>query len=405
VSSHRVLAAAAALREFGLAEISAFCDEQPPTIVDILAAAAPAVELVGEQRWRVADLAAVRREVRRGAPVAGRALPVPHECPDRDPDARLQLAEETLVACRAEPSAGRRRVMVATAVNHLRQVLAVTLPERSPWWSVELAPDLLDHELRHHPDRLVVVRLQLGIVVARLAEGNVTGNPVSADELIAAVTRFRDEPLLADRSLQGLVGGLVDLATAPDSAPTAPVDRLIIAVARRRSRVRAEHDLGAAMRALEPLMRSLGAGQVQPRVHDLFQTLRRLPDGRDHAVVYSDLLHVLPAQLRWHPTGEPLPGALVEVVAEPAVSVHLQHCARTLEADLVHSPFGSETALIGQAAHVFRELAEEQAGLDGTVVSRADVARSELLALAKAPVWPPAAAPPLHAAEYFGVRT
>jgi hypothetical protein len=306
----------------------------------------------------------------------------------------LQLAEETLVACRVEPSDRRRRVMVATAMNHLRQVLAVTLPDRSPWWSGELGPDLLDHELRHHPDRLVVVRLQLGIVVARLAEGNVTGHPVPTEELIATVAHFRDEPLLAERSLQGLVGGLLDLVTAQESPRVAPADRLIIAVARRRARVRAERDVGAAMHTLEPLLRSLGIDRDQPRVHDLFQTLRRLPDGRDHAVVYSDLLHVLPAQLRWHPTGEPLPGALVEVVAEPAVSVHLQHCARTLEADLVHSPFGSDTALIGQAAHVFRELAEQQAGLDGTVVSRADEARTELLALAKAAVWPAAAAPP-----------
>jgi hypothetical protein len=101
----------------------------------------------------------------------------------------------------------------------------------------------------------------------------------------------------------------------------------------------------------------------------------------------------VPAQLRCHPAGELLPGALVEVVAEPAVSVHLRQCARTLEADLVHSPFGSDTALIGQVAHVFQELAEEHAGLDDTVVSRTDEARSELLRLAKAPIWPPAAVP------------
>ena len=87
-----------------------------------------------------------------------------------------------------------------------------------------------------------------------------------------------------------------------------------------------------------------------------------LPDGRDHAVVYADLLHVVPAQLHWLSAGELLPGALVEVVAEPAVSVHLRRCARTLEADLVHSPFGSDAALIGQVAHVFQELARRTPG-------------------------------------------
>jgi hypothetical protein len=82
-------------------------------------------------------------------------------------------------------------------------------------------------------------------------------------------------------------------------------------------------------------------------------------------------------------------------VVEPAASVHLRRCARALEADLAHSPFGSDTALIGQVAHVFQELAEEHSVLDGSVVSRADEARSELLRLAKAPVWPPVSEPAL----------
>jgi hypothetical protein len=389
MTEQRVLAAAAVLREFGLAEISAFCDEQPPEIVSILASAAPAVEASGEERWRVVDLPAVRRKARRGTSPVVR----PRPGPDESPGARLELAEETLAACRVEPSPHRRRMMVASAMNHLRQVLATTLPDRLPWWRVELGTDLLDHELRNHPDPVHAVRLQLGVAVARLAEGNVTGNPVPAEELIETAARFRNEPLLSDRSLHGLVSGFVDLATAQESPPAAPVDRLIVAIARRRTRAQVERDLGAALHALEPLLRTLGAGHAHPYIHDLFQTVGRLPDGRDHAVVYADLLHVVPAQLHWLPTGELLPGALVEVVAEPAVSVHLRHCARTLEADLVHSPFGSDAALIGQVAHVFQELAEEQSGLDGTVVSRADEARSELLRLAKAPIWPPAAVP------------
>lgn len=385
----RVYAAAAALREFGITEISAFCDEQPPAIAEILASAAPAVEPAGEERWRVVDLAAVRREAQRGAPSPGPSLLSLRE----GPSARLKLAEETLVACRHEPSTQRRRMMVATATNHLRQVLAATLPRSSPWWSVDLRTDVLDEELRRHSDPEVAVRLRLGIVVARLAEGNVTGHPVPPDELIEAVERFRNEPLLGDQRLQGLVGGFVDLATAQESPHAAPVDRLIVAVARRRAQARAQRDLHAALRALEPLVRSLWSGHARAPVRDLLRPMGRLPDGSDHAVVYSDLLHVLPTQLCWHSRGEPLPGALVEVVAEPAVTLHLRHSARALEADLAGSPFGSDTALIGQAAHVFQELAEEHAGLDGTVVHRADRARSELLQLAKASVWPQAADP------------
>jgi hypothetical protein len=389
MTSQQVLAAAAVLREFGLAEISAFCDERPPEIISILASAAPAVEPSGKERWRVVDLPAVRREARRGIPTPVRRRTSANE----DPGSRLELAEAVLAACRVEPSPYRRRVMVASAVNHLRQVIAVTLPDRLPWWTVDLGADRLRHELRRHPDPVEAVRLQLGVAIARLAEGNVSGHPVPASELIETVARFRDEPLLGDRRLHGLVDGFVDLATAQVSRPEAPVDRLIVAVARRRARARVERDLDAGLHTLEPLLLTLGHRQAQPGVHDLFETVGRLPDGRDHAVVYADLLHVVPAHLQWYPRGEPLPGALVEVVAEPAVSVHLRRCARALEADLAHSPFGSDTALIGQAAHVFQGLAEEHASLDGSVVSRTDEARSELLRLAKAPVWPPATEP------------
>jgi hypothetical protein len=389
MTEQSVFAAAAALREFGLTEISAFCDEQPPAIVEILASAAPAVEPISDERWRVVDLAAVRIQAGRGAPQPAPSL---LDLPE-NPDARLRLAEETLVACRHEPSAPRRRMMVATATNHLRQVVAATLQRPSPWWLVDLRTDALDQEIRRHSSPEVAVRLQLGIVVARLAEGNVTGHPVPTNELIDALAWFRNEPLLGDHQLQGLVGGFVDLATAQEFPHTAPVDRLVVAVARRRARARAQRDLSAALHGLEPLIRSLGSGHARAPVRDLVHTMGRLPDGLDRAVVYSDLLHVLPAQLRCYPQGEPLPGALVEVVAEPAVTLHLRHCARTLEADLVHSPFSSDTALIGQVAHVFQELAEEHAGLDGTVVHRADRARSELLQLAKAAVWPPAADP------------
>lgn len=387
-----VLAAAAALREFSLEEIAAFCDERPPAIVGILAAAGPVVERVAPgpdaaaaQRWRVVDLDGLRRTLRRGAPDPARVGPVA----DVTTGARLQLAEETLVACGAEPSPQRRRVLVATAVNHLRQVLAGTL-ELPRWWDVDLAGDRLDRELRHHHDPATAVRLRLGVAVARLAEGNAAGRPVPTGELIETVTHFRREvPLLGGDRLHGLVGGFFDLVTAQLASVAAPaVDRLVIAVARRRIRAQVDRDLDGAMDALDPLLRALGTGPRRTPVQDLHQMLGHLPDGRDHAVVYADLLQILPAQFRWHSQGEPLPGALVEVVTEPAVSDQLSRWARTLESDLVGSPFRSDTALIGQAAHVFQELAEQGAGLDDGVLTRGDQTRSELLTLAKAPVWP-----------------
>ncbi|MGI9000686.1 MAG: hypothetical protein ACR2GH_03375 [Pseudonocardia sp.] len=386
MTADQVLAAAAALREFSLEEIAVFCDEQPPVIADILASAGPAVERVeqdhegepGEQHWRVADLAGLRSALRRGTTrdPAGPA-------PDETAGARLEYAEETLVGCEAEPSAERRRVMVATAVNHLRQVLATTLPSRPPWWMVELAGDELEHELRQHPDPAIAARLQLNVAVARLAEGNVAGIPIPTSELIERATHFHGTiPLLGGQRLQGLARGFIDLATAQLAPTAAPaIDRLVVAVARRRLR---ECDLDAAMQRLGPLLRTLDTVPDRTPCQGLYLPLGQLPDGSDRAIVYADLLQILPPDLRWQPQSEPLPGALVEIVAELAASDYLSRCARTLEADLAHSPFYSDSALIGQVAHVLQELAQRDAGMH----AQCDTTRSKLLALAKATVWP-----------------
>ena len=232
MSAQRVLAAAAVLREFGLAEISAFCDERAPEIIAVLAAAAPAVERSGAEQWRVVDLPAIRREARRGVPTIAR------HSQDANPGPRLELAEAVLSACRIEPSPHRRRVMVASAVNHLRQVIAVTLPDRPPWWQVDLDAERLGTSsaatsIPSTPSGCSWTSPSPGWPRATSA-----GNPIPAGELIETVARFRDEPLLEDSRMRGLVGGFVDLATAQASRPDEPVDRLLVAVARRRARCR-----------------------------------------------------------------------------------------------------------------------------------------------------------------------
>jgi hypothetical protein len=111
-----------------------------------------------------------------------------------------------------------------------------------------------------------------------------------------------------------------------------------------------------------------------------------MPHDRLRLVVYTDLLDLLPRQLDVALTGQVLPGALVEAVAGTAASDHLRACAAAIETDLVHSPFRSDSALIGQVVHVFQDLAVREADVDGSVVDRAERTRIELLSLAGVPV-------------------
>jgi len=175
---------------------------------------------------------------------------------------------------------------------------------------------------------------------------------------------------------------------------------LIVAVARRRVRAKVGTDPAGAIRELEPMIRVLGSAPDRPP-RDLHRTVQQLPDGRDVAVVYMDLLPLVPRQYRWQRIGEPLPGALVELVADPWVSEHLSTCASALETDLARSPYGSDRALIGQTAHVFQRLAEQTAGIDGGGILRGNQARSELLDLAMPTVWPP----PTTGGDDLGPRT
>lgn len=394
-----MLAAAAALREFTVDDLAACCDEQPPDIETILRGAGAHLERIGTgstaapARWRVVDLAGLRRAlaVRAEAAPPGQ----PHRRVAAPSTSRLLLAEQTLGECAAADSADERRILVATAKNHLRQVLAAVQPRHCPWWSVDFSLQRLGESIEQHPDQPAFTRLRLDVALACLAEGDATGRPVPLPDLVATVLEFqRLAALLEDPQLRDLVGRFFDLVLAqlapPDRSSVAAPDRLLAAVARRRLRARVEHGVGAAMRALVPLLESLGAPRrpAQAQQRGLCQVLGHLPDGRDRVLVYSDLLQILPRQCLWQPAGEPVPGALVEAVTEPQTTTRLASCAEALERDLVRSPFGSDAALIGQAAHIFQHLAEQAVPLDGTVLARSDRTRSELLRLAKAPGWP-----------------
>ncbi|MGH3898147.1 MAG: hypothetical protein ACRDTA_07805 [Pseudonocardiaceae bacterium] len=412
MSVERVLAAAAALRSFTVDELAAFCDEQSPAIVAILDAAKDRVERTDDDadpsvtRWRVVDLDGLRGDLAARAEQSwpSQAPAEPYRPVSTPSATRLLLAEQTLSKCAATESLVERRILVATAKNHLRQIVASTLPGKHPWWSVELSLQGLGEAIEGHPDSPASTRLRLNVALACLAERDTAGHPVPARDLVDTVLRF--QPLataLEDPQLRGLVGRFFDLVIAqlvPRDRSSVPApERLITAVARRRVRALVEHGVGAAMHSLVPLLKNLSGRSGLACERGLYQMLGHLPDGRDRVIVYADLLQILPRQCTWQAEAELVPGALVEAVTEPTATTCLTHSAKALEYDLARSPFGSDAALIGQAVHVFQDLAEQVASLDGSVRARSDRTRSELLTLAKAQIWRPVTAPPGTARE------
>ena len=394
MSTQRVLAAAAALREFSLEEVAVFCDEPPSVIVKVLENTAGAVTRLrdgptGRQVWRVQDPEGLRRRVDAEQP-AGEPLDAPADKARVDVShaTRLQYAEQTLIECGRGQSSDERRVLLATAMNHLRQVVANTLPPGRPWWAVELSPIELGVELSRYTDAATFTRLQLDVEVASLTEHDLTGRPVATKVLTDTVQRLQPLTSLLDQQrMHGVVGRFFDLVIAQvapnqESSVAAP-GRLLTALARRRVRAEVEHSLDGAMRSLVPLLTNIGRDDGD-RQHGLYEVLADLPGGREHIVVYSDLLQLLPRQFGWQAAAERLPGALTEAVTESATSSHLKLCANMLEQDLLRSPYGSEPALIGSAVHVFHQLAEKGAGFDDSIRSRSDRTCCELLSLAKA---------------------
>jgi len=190
--------------------------------------------------------------------------------------------------------------------------------------------------------------------------------------------------------LRDVVDRFVDLAgdltrLSVDDVPRSPAPaRLLSALAWRRVRTQVEPDVERASHQVVSLLRWL---EDRPPATDagcsrLFRFRDHLRDGWNRITVYSDLLQILPSQCEWQPQDELVPGVLVEAVADsPAVS-HLQAFADALEANLVHAPWGSDSALIGITAQVFDDLAARSAQLDREVLPRCAQTRMELLTLA-----------------------
>ena len=140
-----VLTAAAALHEFSLGQVSAYCNGDRREVQEVLDSFGRFFDDAGrpagadeERRWRVADMAALRAEIARDLPadgqgaVGGRDIRQPSQpvLSGRSLRSRLLLAEETLVDCGSQPSAAHRRVMARTVMNYLQQVVVAARPGR-----------------------------------------------------------------------------------------------------------------------------------------------------------------------------------------------------------------------------------------------------------------------------------
>ena len=410
-----VLAAAAALHEFTLGQVAAYCNGERPEVRDVLDNSrqffAPVGGPAGEPRWRVTDPTALRAAIARESTAE---TPPPRRA--RDPDAleaRLLLAEETLVDCGDEPSPASRRIMATTVTNYLQQVVAARSPDHADWW--DLCPDpSLDRRSAEpgrsrlpedaFPERdgpVSMIRIRTDLALARMTACEANGETMDVDYLLDTAIETKRlfatadvDPRRAARLLDRLWDLSRDLTTPPGhdsaaSARTVAPARLLSAVAWRRACVRAEDDGPAIARELVGLLQGLSTGPL-PISDDhrmpLYQVLDDLGQGRRRVAVYSDLLHLLPRHCQVKQMEQILPGALVEAETDAAAASHLSGYASRIERDLVRSPFRSDSALIGQVVHVFQDLAVQEATEDGDVVERGERTRAELLTLAGVPV-------------------
>jgi hypothetical protein len=402
MSSRRVLGAAAALREFTIDQVGVFCDEEPQDIVRILEQAGDRLRRIPADpadppeadRWLVVDLAGLRRDLALTDQGPTESLPTRRALDAHEATTtRLDLAEESLAECASEPTAAGRRILVSTAQNHLRQVVAQAFDRRTSWWSLELSPETVRAELQEHPAPSTGPRLELDVAMAQLAECDATGHRVSMHELLRTVARVEQlAPLLDELRLAPLVERFVDLVTGQVSvgAALAAPQRLITALTRRRARARVGQGLGQAIHDLFPILRSLADDENHQQLYTL---LDQRPDGRHHVVVYVDLLALLPRHLQCSTGPERLSGTLVEAVTEPAASTRLNGYARELAHDLVESSFRNDKSLIGATMQVFQKLAERDGVQDETMQARCDNTRHELFNLATISSWSPATGP------------
>jgi len=389
MSRASVLAAALSLRRFTVPEITPYCDEDLDAVATILAGCPGLLGSDGE-RWRVVDPALVREEIAVDRPTVATHRPEP---PQRSQvlAARMLLAEETLLECGDEPSPEIRSTMASTAANHLRHVVATCAPTARPWWQVDLDRDAAEVELDAAGTMITPARVRVASALARMTSSEAAGAEVAVGFLTEVTLQVDQLPQAVDEPrLRALVDRFLDLAKAVAgpvrqlSGQSAAPARLVAALAWLRARVRTGRGVEQASEVLLPLFEALQDRELLA-AHPttcLYRELDTLPDGRTRVAVYADLLDLLPRQYACEPTSVLLPGVLIEAVADGTTSGHLQEWASQLEDDLVGSPFGSESALIGQTAHMLENLAVRTAGLDDSVIQRSDRTRTELLSLA-----------------------
>jgi hypothetical protein len=396
----KILAAALALHEFSPGRLAAFCGEDPDTVQDVLRTVPDLVEMAPGRDCRVLDPATLRAAIKKSEPggpaVAERTRPRADGPDETALDARLVVAEETLVKCAAEESPMLRQVMAATARNNILQVIARIAPEQGPWWSIEPTGPRWASPAAPGDPVIPPPRLRADFALATITEREAAGEPVSGDYLVGtAVDLGRVSNPRADKRLCKLFECFVDLAanlaepaglTAGDeSAPT----RLLVALSWRRTRALAAQNVEWAAKTLVRLFQRLQEEHQPdhgPGAIDLYRFVEHLPDGWNRLVVYTDLLELLPRQFGCLTREDLLPGVLVEAVADAKTSIHLQGIAARLQDGLTRSPFRSDSALIGEVAHVLYEVALTTADLDDTVLPRSDQMRRQLLSLVGAPV-------------------
>jgi hypothetical protein len=434
MSSAGVLAAAAALRRFTAAELAAYCPEDDEAIAAVLTQHPSLVERLPSGEWQVRDTVALRARLARQARLRqARRRQLAHTpLSVRPPDptraaARMLLAEQVLLDCAAEPDPAARRIMAATAHNHLRQCAAAFTPQAGSWWEIDPSATLAVPRIRLDADLITAGRLRMDLTLAVITGSEAAGATVAMDDLVRAATQVDGLPAempsgrrralvrrftsLSCRVLRLPHGSLSQSAPArflatvairrtadrateslhlPPARPTADLERGgdLLAV-RAFPQVDGGHADGSAhlIRLLtglaeEPAVRGGGEGPASR----LFRVIDRLPAGRARIAVYADLVALLPRDCHWDVHRDLLPGAVVECVADNRAQQHLWDCARLLENDLTRSPFSSESALIGQAAYVLEHLAAVHADLDSGLRYRADANRRSLLTLAGVPV-------------------
>jgi hypothetical protein len=392
-----MLAAIAALQDFTIAQVTAYCAADEVAVLDTLtsACAEGLVERVRRdepaadpdhdtepagQHWRVVDPGGLREFVTR---TAGAADAEPErDLRDTSDDDLVQLrllrAEETLVECADEQSPQERSLMAATAMDYLRQYVAAGAARRD-WWDVDPGVVTADS------------RVRVDAALANLTETEAEGESVSADYLLGTADEVRQlTRLMESTRVHELVDRFVVLAGVlarrskdPSRGCPAPA-RLLSAVGWRRVRAQVKPDVQRASDEVVSLLRwtARRRAMAEDDAPELFRFLGHLPDGGNRIAVFPDLLTIVPGQCRLEQEDELVPGVLVQAVADSTATSHLERCAGVLATDLVHAPFGSDSALIGLTAHVFRDLADELSPLDAGVLSRSNQARLRLLSLA-----------------------